>query len=250
MNSTFLATGNILSGISIQTGIIIAIILVILLCACILLTVSKQRKRINTVLGIAGISLFAFTLLCAVYFTGSGIILLHTNGNPSDSVNTFYSLVLDGRYDESYKCLKDYTTLGFENTSSDDYSEKIYSALKNSYSYELVGSAVIDEFTAEQTVRFTYLEISSISEDISSQIDDLLEERINTLSWHQIYDDNGDYRTDLLDEVYDSAFETAMKNAANYTVTAEYRVALEYIGDTWFLLVNDDMTYCFAGGTR
>lgn len=235
---------------SLWTGIFIAIILVLLLCAIIFLTVFCKERKVSLPLSIVGLSLAAFTLACASYFTGSGIILLHTNGDPSASVDSFYSQVIAGNYPESYKHLKDYTTLGLENIPQDDYSEKIYSALRESYSYELVGQASIDQFTAEQTVRFTYLEIGEISNDIASRIDGLLEEKIEELSFHEIYDDNGDYRTVLLDEVYDTAFNEAMKNAAAYTVTTEYVVSLEYVGDTWLILVNDEMTYCFAGGTK
>jgi len=250
MNTTSTPTVNYIAGMTVRTGICISIILVLLLCAIILLTITKQRHRLNLPLSIIGISLFAFTLASAVYFTNSGILLIHTNGNPTDSVYRFYTAALEGNYPESYKYLKDYSTLGLENTPSDDYTDKIYTALKDSYSFELVGNAVITEFTAEQTVRFTYLEIAAISEDISLRIDDLLEERIEELPWHQIYDDNGDYRTDLLDEVYDTAFDAAMEKADSYTVTTEYIVSLEYVEDTWFILVNDDMTYCFAGGTK
>lgn len=250
MNSSTNPISNFTAGITLRTGIIISIILVLLLCAVILLTASKHRKRLNIGLAITALGLFAFTLVCAVYFTGSGIILLHTNGNPSASVEHFYSLMLEGNYPEGYKYLKDYSTLGLENAPSDAYSEQIYDALKKSYSYELVGEADINEFNAAQTVRFSYLEITAISDNISSRIDELLEERIDSLPWHQIYDDNGNYRTDLLDEVYDTAFEEAMKNVEAYTVTTEYTVGLEYVGDSWMILVNDDMTYCFAGGTR
>lgn len=250
MNSTSITTANFTTGIFSRTGIIISVILVLLLCAIILFTISKRKNRINTALGIIGMSLIAFTLASAVFFTESGILLLHTNGNPADSVYRFYSLALEGNYEESYKCLKDYTTLGLENSPSDNYSERIYAALKDSYRFELSGPAVIDQFTATQNIRFSYLEIAAISEAISAEIDNLLEERIETLPWHQIYDDEGNYRTALLDEVYDSAFDIAMKNADNYIVTTEYPVTLEYIGDTWYVLVSDDMTYCFAGGTK
>lgn len=250
MNSTSTTASNLILGISMRTGIIVSIILVLLLCAIILFTISKQRNRLNPALGIIGMSLAAFTLVSAVYFTESGILLLHTNGNPSEQVNKLYSNVLNGNYDVAYSCLKDYSTLGLENEPSDDYSERIYTALKESYSYELIGDAVIQEFTATQTVRFTYLEISAISDSIASEIDDLLEERIESLPWHQIYDDNGDYRTDLLDEVYNTAFDNAMKNIGSYKVTTDYTVNLEYVGDTWYVLVNDDMTYCFSGGTK
>lgn len=229
---------------------IITIILVLLLCAIVFLTVFRKPGKINLPLGITGLSLAAFTGICAVYFTGSGIILLHTNGNPSDVVNSFYTAALSGNYTDAYSHLKDYTTLGLENSPEDKYSEKIYEALQNSYSYELTGEASINEFKADQTISFTYLKINDISEDISSRIDGLIEERVKQLTWHQIYDDNGDYRTDLLDEVYNTAFNEAIKNTDKYLVTAEYIVSLEYIGDTWMIIVNDDMTYCFAGGTR
>lgn len=250
MNSFSKEVSNFIKGMNFQTGMIITIILVLLLCAIILLSMTRKPRRFNLPLAIIGVCLAAFTLVCATYFTGSGIILIHTNGNPSDVVDSFYSALIADNYPAAYGYLKDYTTLGLENEPQDGYSDKIYEALKNSYAYELTGPAVINEFTAVQDVRFTYLDITSISDDIASRIDGLLEERVEQLPWHMIYDDNGDYRTDLLDEVYDTAFANAMKSSSQYIVTTDYSVSLEYIGDNWFIIVNDDMTYCLAGGTR
>lgn len=241
---------NFIAGLSALKIIILLIILAAVLVLSILLGLLKSPRRINLPLGISGIILAGFTGSLATVFIGSGILYIHTNGDPAEVVNNFYALVLDGKYEESYSLLNDYTTLGFENPVSDDYTGCIYDALLESYSAEITGDGAVNEFTATVPVRFTYLETSDLSSDISERLEPILEGRVETLSRHELYDENGDYLKSLLDDVYAEAFAACMADSDKYIVTREYDVTLEYVGDRWLIDPNDEMLYCFSGGTR
>lgn len=250
MNTLLTDFQNYITGLPVIKIIFLSVILAAVLVLSILLGLTRAPKRINIPLGIIGIIMAGFTCSLATVFIGSDILYIHTNGNPEEVINNFYALVLDEKYEESYLLLKDYTTLGFENEVHGDYTDQIYKALQDSYSYEITSPVTVGEFTATAHVRFTYLEVQDLSKDVSDRIEPILETKVNSLSRSELYDEDGNYLTSLLDAVYSEAFDECMEFSDKYIVTDEYDVTLEYVGDTWLIDPNDEMLYCFSGGTR
>lgn len=231
-------------------GAFICCLVVLILASLGVFFVLLQKKPValNRVLGSIGIIFAALTLIFSILSVNAGILFIKTDGNPASSVDIFYSQIVAGNFTDSYKLLKDYSTLGLENVPDDKYAAQIYEALKKSYSYEIVGETTINEFNAVSHVRFTYLETSRLKENISKEIDTLIQEKVDTLSRKELYDDKGNYRPELLEEVYDEAFNRVLSQSDKFITTTEYDVELEYVGNSWLILVNDDMTLGFAGG--
>lgn len=207
-----------------------------------------KKNTFNYPLLVIGIILCLSVLFFAIYSTKSGILYVTTDGNPADTVTSFYDAMISGNYDEAYTYLKDYQSLGMDGSYSDEYSEQIYSLLTSNYSYELIDKPTISDFTASQQVAFTYIDVQEIDEEISKYIEPILESKVESMSRHELYDDNGNYKSSLLDEVYREAFFTALSNPSIFLTTVTYDANLEYINGSWLLLVNDDMVNSFAGG--
>lgn len=121
-------------------------------------------------------------------------------------------------------------------------------ALRKSYSYRLIGEPTINELTAVQKVEFTYLDLGWFERNTAGRIDGLIAEKIKTRTKSQLYDENGEYRDELMSEVYEEALASSLKWADRYYVTVVYDVKLEYVDGSWYIIYSDDMTKGFKGG--
>lgn len=233
--------------------VIILIALAVLTCIFRMLIVIKtDSKSINRPLGVIAVYLIAICLLICLISTQKGIFYIHTNGNPKDVVNSFYTSLLNRDFDNAYKHLNNCTSLGLENPITDSegnpINNLIANALKNSYSVSISNNAVISGLTASQNVDFTYLDLASLEEATASHIEEILDKKVKTLPKSELYTEDGHYLKTLMDTVYDEALNEALKDPEAYYKTLNYDLSLQYIKGHWYINTNEDMIKGFAGG--
>lgn len=209
-------------------------------------------KKVNIPLLILAFLMIGATLFFAYYSRTAGILYVKTNGNPVETVDSFFTSFLEGDYAVAYSYLKDYTSLGIESIPEDEASLRIYNALLDSYSYSTFlpsdeAFSSKDAFTSTVNVSFSSLDVSLLDEDIASQITPLLEECVATMSRHDLYDEAGNYKSSLLNDVYEKAFTNTLSRSDSFLASSCYEVQLEYVDDRWLIIVNEDMINGFLG---
>ena len=233
---------------------LICVMIILIIAFTIILFLQKKPVIISKALGFV-----ALIALCLLFFLilkaeGLGRFMVKTTGEPIYSIQAFYDNLIAGNYDSCYAALYDTKTLGFEEALTDNLSgsvsdnDMLLEALKKSYSYEIVKEPVINELTAVGTVAFTYLNIDRFEGNISARIDNIIKEKVRTMKKADLYNESGDYKEGLLEEVYKEAMVESLKWADEYYETITYDVELIYENNQWYLKYNDEITKGLTGG--
>ena len=203
------------------------------------------------------LALVSFCLLIFVIFKANGLgrFLVKTTGDPKESLIIFYDGIVNENYDVSYSVLYDTKTLGFEefcveNEAGLSANEILVNALKDSYSYTILGEPVVKDLSAVAKVQFNYLDLNSFEKNVSGRIDSVINGKVRTMKKSDLYDENGNYKEEILNDVYEEALEESLEWKEKYYISVIYDVELVYENNKWLVKYNDDMTNGFAGGMK
>jgi len=211
---------------------------------------TSKSKNYNVFFLILSVLLALMLIILVVKSRSLGMFYVKTTGSPSNSIAEFYNAIVSGDYNRACTYLADYDELGLDNIPDTDEGQLILEALKTSYSYSLIGQPVVDQLSANQLVSFTYLDISQVESETASKIDDILNDKVQTLPRNELFDDENNYLPELIDSVYTEALNDTLKNADSFYVTTEYEVYLEYRNNKWMIKTNNDMLTSLLGGIK
>lgn len=206
------------------------------------------KGRINRVLGCISAFFVAGVLFLAFGSLNMGTVQITTNGNPGETVRYYYDAILSENYEQAYGYLRDYESLGLEKNSDDELRQRLMNALKESYACELVGDTVVSDLTAVQRVRFSYLNIDRIMQNADAGMEKVLNDKVQSRPKKESFDEDNNYRPELLEEAYEESLEKAFAVAESYVETLEYDVELQYIDGSWYIVTNEEMMKGFSGG--
>ena len=192
--------------------------------------------------------LIAAVVLLCIFAAWRGSLYIKPSGNPQYTVSNFFDALLDGKYQQAYDCLSDYTTLGLENEPESEEAKLVYQALKDSYSYELVGRCEENQMEAVQRVSFTYLNVKRVESEISKRVNTVLALLVAEKPRNEVYDANGQYLPELTDEVYLVALQQVLENPGFYYSTVEFDVELSYMDGQWLMKTNPSLFNALMGG--
>lgn len=230
-------------------GFIIAAVIIAVALVFAIIEVLK-RGRVKIYAFPAVLSLIIAALACAVCLYGysAGTVYAEAEGDPQETVTRFFDALCAGDNDTAYTCLENYSSLGLEKEPSSKSGELVYNALKDSYSYELVGAANVDKLTAQQTVSFTYLDLKAMEQDVEKETNDVLREIVRSRARRDVYDDNNNYLPAVTDEAYETAVKTVLNSAESYYSSAELSVGLDYVGQQWLISADSALLSFIMGG--
>jgi hypothetical protein len=129
----------------------------------------------------------------------------------------------------------DHPDLGINKAPQDEVSALIWSAFVDSTSYSFSGECYTTDDGLAQNITFTCLDISSITSKLRDRSQALLKARVDAAEdTSEIYDENNEYRTDLVNEVLRQAVTDALEEDKQY-LTSEITVYLKYQNDQWWV---------------
>lgn len=212
-------------------------------------TIGKKRN-INIFFLILSVLAATALIILIIKSTTLGMFYVKTTGSPTNTITGFYNAILEANYDTACSYLADYDELGLSNVPDTEEGQLIMDALNSSYSYSLIGQPTIDKLLATQRVSFTYMDISKVEADTASKIDDLLNDKVQTLPRSELFDESNNYLPELIDSVYMEALKDTLSHSDNYYVTTEYDLELEYTNNQWLIKSNEAMLTGLLGGIK
>lgn len=236
-------------GMGIGSVISIVFVLAALIAAVAAVTASRKKHRIKSGWAIAGIALACIAMLLSIIGSAVGTMVAKPTGDPQQVAVNFMDAVVSGDYDSAYSHLKGYSSLGLENQPSDELGALMYDALKQSYSYQISGSYLVDQLQARQQIQFSYLNLPAMSDDIKEQTLVELEKVVKRHSKSELYDENNNYYPEITDEAYSAAVKSVLNHAEDYYESAGIQLQLEYSDGNWWVIPAEGLLKALSGGT-
>ena len=213
-------------------------------------TENIKKENITVNIPLLVISVLAMT---AVLYLGYislhlGLFFVKAPGDPLDAVRGFYDNVVSGNYAAAVSYVSGCDGISFEETSASPGGELLKAALKESISYNIVSAPVTNGLTSSVSVNVCHLDTKEVIEDASGLLEDILKEKVETMTVDELYDEEGGYRPDVMNDVYAEAIEQTLVNKEKYMKQETVTVVLSYKNDRWIIEYNESMIRGLNGG--
>lgn len=206
-------------------------------------------KRIFAALFAAlGIAAAAAGIYIAMNCTDQAPRLLTPPTSARGKVVELMNAVSEGNYDHASQVMLGNPSLGVDREAADEAGKLIWDAFLQSVSFELVGECYAAGDGLAQNVVFTALDIESVTVNLKTRSQTLLEQRVREAeSIADVYDENNEYREDFVMEVLQDAVRQALEEDA-VTRTTELTVKLSYQDGNWWVVADNALLDAISGG--
>ena len=163
-------------------------------------------------------------------------------------VEELMDAVVSCDYEKASSLIYGNPTLGLDRDPADQVGIMLWDAFTKSQSYELKGGCTAVESGLVQQVVFTYLDMTSVTANLGERSQAMLVERIEAAEdIDEIYDENNEYREDVVMEVLEEAVAKALKEDAQ-NVTVELTVNLIFRDGQWWIVADNALLNAISGG--
>lgn len=165
-----------------------------------------------------------------------------------EKVVSVMDAVCDADYASVSRQLYGSPELGIDRSAADDVGNLIWEAFMDSQSYELLGQSYATDSGVAQDIRLTCLDMNSITASLKERSQSLLEQRVaEAVDPSEVYDENYEYREDVVMEVLcDAAQEALVQDAEQMTV--ELTMNLAYEDGQWWAMPDSALLEAISGG--
>jgi hypothetical protein len=224
------------------------VILGITVLALLVVMVAAIRKKIRFLPGVVTVVCFGAAMLVCVLGPKLGTVITAPAGDPQKTVTAFFDAVMAGDYEEAYKHLDYYSSLGLENEPADEASKLIYDQLRGTYSYRLHGECLEEGLTAKQQVLMEHLDVVRLQSKLGDKTHDVLEEMVRTAPASTIYNADDTFKPEVTQKAYTQAVGELLEKPEYYRTTSGMELTLVYTNDGWRIQASDALLRALCGG--
>lgn len=205
-------------------------------------------KFFGLVFVLAGIAVAVFTYQLCMDNQESIPVLLAPVEEAEQQAVTLMDAVAAGDYAAAETMILGNPKLGVDRDPADVAGSMIWDAFVESYSYELVGDSYATDSGIAQNVRVSYLDIGSVTANLQTRAQTLLEQRVAAAEdMEAIYDENNDYEEAFVMEVLEDAVKDALREDAKST-GMEFTINLVYRDGSWVVVSDSLLMTAISGG--
>ena len=225
---------------------LLAILLVAGLCALGLI-LFRTRPRLKPLWFLCALICSAAALALAAFGMRQGLVLARYAAPPEATVNAFFSQIVRGDYAAARALLDGSAPLGLEGVPDDETGAALLDALRESYSFRLLGEAETQGLRATQTVELRSLDLAALLADGREKVLERLETLVAERSYRELYDEQGAYRPEITDEAWRWAVRELLEDGEAYRKSETLRLSLRYDEALWHILPDDALLEALGG---
>lgn len=207
-----------------------------------------MKKFLAVVLALIGICAAAAAVWLSTQYMDSKPILLTPPDAARSEVVALMDAVCDGDYTAASRSIYGMPNLGVDREAGSKVGILIWDAFSSSMSYELIGSCYTTNQGLAQDVQITCLDINSATANLKERSQNMLEERVAAAEdVSEIYDENNEYREELVMDVLYEAVEDALEEDAR-SMSMTVTVNLVFRDGKWWAVADEALLNAISGG--
>lgn len=208
----------------------------------------KIRYLFCAIFAVAAVVLAATTIRIAFENRDSIPVLVSVPQNASARLSQTFDSICSGEFAAAEELIYGHPSLGVDREPEDEVSKLIWNAFVDSLEYELAGECYATEDGLAQDVTFHSMDISSVTANLRERSRTLLELWVEEAEdMTLIYDENHEYREDLVMEALKQAAQQAIVEDAKFQ-TDTITVRLIFRDGQWWVLSDDAFLEAISGG--
>ena len=206
------------------------------------------KKILGVILVLAGLLVAVSGAYISFAAMDAEPVLIAEPVEATRKVEELMDAVVSCDYEKASSLIYGNPTLGLDRDPADQVGIMLWDAFTKSQSYELKGGCTAVESGLVQQVVFTYLDMTSVTANLGERSQAMLVERIEAAEdIDEIYDENNEYREDVVMEVLEEAVAKALKEDAQ-NVTVELTVNLIFRDGQWWIVADNALLNAISGG--
>ena len=176
-------------------------------------------------------------------------ILISQPEEAKQTVRNLLEAARTGDFSGAAACMVPGTDLGEAREPETQVGKLLFQAFQASFTYKIMGDCYASDAGVSLDVTVSYLDFDSVISSLGDRASRLLSRRIGQAeSMEEIYDDNNEYREDLIGEVLNQAMAQALEEDARQ-VTESITVRLAFEAERWRVVPDGDVLRVISGGT-
>ncbi|MBQ9685003.1 MAG: hypothetical protein IJV41_00455 [Oscillospiraceae bacterium] len=209
--------------------------------------VSARMKTRSSLLMLA-VLVSAAAMLLSVVGLKNGTVFARPGGDPARTAADFFDALEAGDYPRAYAALGDYSDLGLDSEPNSEAGRILADALRGSYSYQLNGPCRVEKLTAQQPVRFVFLNLPSMEEAVAEETQRQLEEIVRSRPVSEVYDDSQRVLSAVTEEAYLTALNRVLEGAETYYSVVDFDLIMNYADGRWQIQTSPGLLSALNGG--
>lgn len=175
-------------------------------------------------------------------------VLLREPEAVPERVEQMLELVSAGDYNGAGKLMQGQPDFGADREAADEAGRILWDAFVSGFSYRLEGECYATDSGVAQDVVITRLEPDSVTAGLRDRIRSVLEKRLETAEdVSEVYDENNNFREEVVAEALLEALKEAIREDASYTgVTVT--VTLVWRDGSWWIVPEEGLIRAITGG--
>lgn len=208
----------------------------------------KFSRYISGLFLYISLALMGLALVLVMSQPGTPPTLLSPAHEAQDRVTEMMDTLCQGDFTATEQYLLGNPSLGADREPADAAGALVWEAFTHSFSYTLSGDCYATNTGVAQDVTLTYLDIPAVTANLAQRSEKHLAKMQEEATYiTEIYDDAGNYRTDVVLQVLNKAVEEALKEDVAYTAST-FTLQLENRDGQWYVIPNSDFIRAISGG--
>lgn len=208
----------------------------------------RKTNFFSLLFGFLGWVLLAAGLFLAMGNRDAKPVLLTAPDAARTQINQTMDALCQGDYETAGSNLYGKPDLGMDRAAAEPVGALVWEAFVESLSYELMGDCHSTDTGLAQNVVIRGLDIGSVTANLGERSQALLEARVKEAKDpSELYDENNDFREELVMEVLYEAARQALEQDATEK-TWEVTINLVYENGQWWILPENALLEAVSGG--
>ena len=196
-----------------------------------------------------GLGLMFLAICLVMGQPGTQPTLVGSSQEPQNQVVAAMDAICQGDFSGAEQYLLGQPSLGVDRELQDPAAAMIWKAFVESLSYELSGDCYATDTGVAQDITLKCLDISSVTANLAQRSEKHLA-RLQQSATHtyEVYDENGNFRQDVVQQVLSTVVQEALQEDAQY-VTKDVTLNLVYHQQRWWVMADQTLLRVISGGT-
>ncbi len=203
---------------------------------------------LSAVFGVAGVAAAALGVHVSFKSINATPVLLEAPEAAEMQIQHMLDKVSAGDFNGAGAMMQGTPNLGVDHAPSSEVGVLLWDAFVDSFTYEITSECYATDSGIAQNIRITCLEIGSVTANLRERSQHKLEQRVaEAEDTSEVYDEENNYREDVVMEVLLEAAQDALNEDAK-TVTYEVTVNLIHSDGQWWIIPEDALLKAISGG--
>lgn len=205
---------------------------------------------VGSLLGLAAAALLVWSVSLAFRSLDAPVRLSEAPQEAMDCSQALMDAVAAGDFEAAGQLLYGQPDLGAQGEPEDLLGKLVWEKFRNSISYEFTGACYATDSGICRDAVITTLDISAAAPGLKGRVRQLLDEKVaQAEDMSQLYDENNNFREDMVMEIYHQAVTEAVAQDTP-AIQRQVRLSLIFREGQWWVVPDQALLAAISGNMR